>query len=117
MLRYLKQSNYLTTFERHSMKELEKTLPGLSRRDFVRTVRDGAFLLVLPSIVSCRAQVPSTNETPYSLKFLTPKEAETVDAIASRIFPTDNLPGAREAYVVHFIDHMLATNYQEQQQL
>lgn len=39
--------------------------------------------------------------------FLSPAQARTVEAIAARIVPTDDLPGAREAGVVHFIDRAL----------
>lgn len=91
--------------------------PDLSRRDFVRTIRDGAVLLVLPHVLGCRAQLPGADETSYTFKFLSKSEAETAEAITARILPSDNLPGAREAGAVHFIDHMLATDYSNQQQL
>ncbi|MGH7542241.1 MAG: gluconate 2-dehydrogenase subunit 3 family protein, partial [Gemmatimonadota bacterium] len=35
---------------------------------------------------------------------LTPEEARELEAVAARIFPTDDTPGAREAGVIHFID-------------
>ena len=44
-----------------------------------------------------------------SWDFLTPDQAADVDAIAAQIIPTDDLPGAREAGAVHFVDHSLAT--------
>ena len=47
--------------------------------------------------------------------FFTPEQAADVDAIAAQIIPTDDLPGAREAGVVHFMDHSLATWAQAQQ--
>lgn len=34
-------------------------------------------------------------------------QSRTVDAIAARIVPSDDLPGAREAGVIHFIDRAL----------
>lgn len=40
---------------------------------------------------------------------LTPEQAEDLDAIAAQIIPTDDLPGAREAGAVVFIDRALAT--------
>jgi gluconate 2-dehydrogenase gamma chain len=44
-----------------------------------------------------------------SWEFLTAHEAETVEAVTSRIFPSDaDRPGAREARVVRFIDRALA---------
>jgi len=97
--------------------EQNQSRPELSRRDFVRTVRDSTLLLVLPQFLGCRAQAPSVGETSYTLKFLLVSEAETVEAITARIFPSDEQPGAPEALVVHFIDHMLATHYRDQQNL
>jgi gluconate 2-dehydrogenase gamma chain len=38
---------------------------------------------------------------------LSPLEAAGLDAIAARIIPTDETPGAREAGVIHFIDQAL----------
>ena len=40
---------------------------------------------------------------------LTPEQARNVDALASQIIPSDELPGAREAGVVYFIDRALKT--------
>jgi Gluconate 2-dehydrogenase subunit 3 len=40
---------------------------------------------------------------------LTPEQARNVEAIASQIIPSDELPGAREAGVVFFIDRALET--------
>jgi len=48
---------------------------------------------------------------------LTPDQAADVDAIAAQIIPTDSLPGAREAGVVHFVDHSLATWAADQRDL
>lgn len=45
---------------------------------------------------------------------LTAEEAADIDAIAALIIPTDDLPGAREAGAVYFIDHALATWAAEQ---
>jgi gluconate 2-dehydrogenase gamma chain len=44
-----------------------------------------------------------------SWEVLTADQAADVDAIAAQIIPTDDLPGAREAGAVHFVDHSLAT--------
>lgn len=40
---------------------------------------------------------------------LTPDQAKQIEAIASQIMPSDDLPGAREAGVVYFIDRALKT--------
>jgi gluconate 2-dehydrogenase gamma chain len=42
-------------------------------------------------------------------EILTPEQARQVEAIASQIIPTDEMPGAREAGVVYFIDRALKT--------
>jgi len=46
---------------------------------------------------------------PIRFEFFTPEMAAEVDAIAARIIPTNQTPGAREAGVVYFIDRALAT--------
>jgi gluconate 2-dehydrogenase subunit 3-like protein len=51
------------------------------------------------------AQLP----TPPKFEFFSPEQATEIDAIAARIIPTDDTPGAREAGVVYFIDRGLAT--------
>ena len=40
---------------------------------------------------------------------LTAEQIRALDALTARILPTDDLPGAREANVVRFIDRALAT--------
>ena len=45
----------------------------------------------------------------YKFEFFTPEEALEVEALASRIIPTDDTPGAREAGVIYFIDRALVT--------
>lgn len=47
-------------------------------------------------------------DTAAGLQFLTYKQAQIVDAITSRIFPTTDTPGADEADVVVFIDRQLS---------
>jgi gluconate 2-dehydrogenase gamma chain len=46
---------------------------------------------------------------PPRFEFFTQDLATEVDAVAARIIPTDQAPGAREAGVVYFIDRALAT--------
>jgi gluconate 2-dehydrogenase gamma chain len=46
-------------------------------------------------------------EQPY--EFFTPEQARDFDAISAQIVPTDDIPGAREAHVVRFVDRYLAT--------
>lgn len=44
-----------------------------------------------------------------SLRFFTPAEAREVGALAERIIPSDDGPGAKEAGVLYFIDYTLTT--------
>lgn len=49
----------------------------------------------------------STGEVPARFDVLTPAEAAEVTAIAARIMPTTDTPGATEAGVVFFVDRFL----------
>ena len=103
------------------MEEIDQGGRGLARREFVRVVRDGMVILMLPQVLGCRlfrsdARRPESlaqddPRSSYHLMFLTTEEAATVQAVTARIIPSDETAGAREARVVHFIDHMLATEY------
>jgi gluconate 2-dehydrogenase gamma chain len=44
---------------------------------------------------------------PPAFEVLTPEEAREIEALSSTIIPSDELPGAREAGVVYFIDRAL----------
>jgi len=46
-------------------------------------------------------------KTPVKFQVLTAAQAKDVEAIAAQIVPSDELPGAREAGVVYFIDQAL----------
>jgi gluconate 2-dehydrogenase gamma chain len=46
---------------------------------------------------------------PAALSVLSEAEAREIEALAAQIIPTDTSPGAREAGVIYFIDHALAT--------
>ena len=92
---------------------------SLSRRDFVATVGSlGAVWLLADvadrtdALAHAAHQVKQAQPT---LQFFTPEQAAEVDAFASRIIPTDDTPGAREAGVVYFIDRSLATYAKDQQ--
>lgn len=51
---------------------------------------------------------------PAGFTTLAPAEAADVDAIANQIVPGGDLPGARDAKVVHFIDNSLGSFWAEQ---
>ncbi len=64
-----------------------------------------------PVIVAAaqHAQQVASSKTPAKLEVLTPEQARQVEAVVEQIIPTDDLPGAREAGVVYFIDRALKT--------
>lgn len=64
-----------------------------------------------PAILAAAQHAHQAAQSPASARFevLTPEQARTVEAIAAQIIPSDDLPGAREAGVVFFIDRALKT--------
>jgi gluconate 2-dehydrogenase gamma chain len=52
---------------------------------------------------------------PAKFEFFSPEQAQEIDAIAARIIPTTDTPGAHEAGVVFFIDRALVTFAKEDQ--
>lgn len=60
-----------------------------------------------PAIASAHTHALAAAGSGASFGFLTADEARTVDAIASQIIPTDDLPGAHEAGTVYFIDQSM----------
>jgi gluconate 2-dehydrogenase gamma chain len=78
----------------------------------------GAWLDADPAALarSYEAARRAANGGPSEFEFLTPEQAADVDAIAAQIIPSDELPGAREASAVAFIDHGLATWAQDRRE-
>ncbi len=64
-----------------------------------------------PAVLSAadHAHRAAQSATPPKFEFFSPEQAAEIDAIAARIIPTDDTPGAREAGVVYFIDRALTT--------
>jgi gluconate 2-dehydrogenase gamma chain len=83
-----------------------------SRRRFLQAGGGvlGASWLALywPQIASAaqHAHAAATGEAPREFKLLTPAEARDVEAITAQIVPSGDTPGAREAGVVYFVDHI-----------
>jgi hypothetical protein len=78
----------------------------------VSGVAGAAWLNALwPAVVAAaeHAHQAVTAPTPGKFEVLTHEQARQVEAISSQIIPTDDLPGAREAGVVYFIDRALNT--------
>jgi len=85
-----------------------------SRRRFLQASGStlGAAWLALhwPKVVEAAAHAheAATGGVDHVFRLLTPSWARDVEAIASRIVPGGATPGAREAGVVYFVDHVLA---------
>ena len=87
--------------------------PDQSRRTFVI---QGAALagaswakLVVPSLAVLSQAACSARDDKVAYVTLSDTEAVEFEAIAARIMPTTDTPGAREAGVIHFFDQTFAT--------
>ena len=93
----------------------------MSRREFIKIGAAAAIGAGVASAIeipilsnSINQNTTKQTEITQSTAFLTlnPTERKIVEALAEAIIPTDSSgPGAKEAGVVYFIDHMLAGNY------
>jgi len=87
----------------------------LSRRNFLQRTGTGLSAAWIaanwPALLSAATHAHNAAKaaTPPKYEFFTPEEAVEVEAIAARIIPTNDTPGAREAGVVYFIDRGLVT--------
>jgi gluconate 2-dehydrogenase gamma chain len=85
---------------------------SFSRREFVATVGSiGAVWLLVDVAEHSEAMAHAAHQVGQArptLTVLTREQATEVEAFASRIIPTDDTPGAREAGVVYFIDRGLS---------
>ncbi len=84
----------------------------MQRRTFLirsgRTLAGSGALYSLPAAVATWATACSTREAESGFLVLTDLEAADIEAIAARIVPSDDSPGAVEAGVIHFIDAALS---------
>ena len=62
-----------------------------------------------PALLSAAQHAHQAAKTPTGFTVLTAAQAREIEAITARIIPTDDMPGAKEAGVVYFIDRALAT--------
>jgi hypothetical protein len=91
-----------------------------SRRRFLQAsggaVGAGWLALHWPQLAAAaeHAHAAATGEAPREFKLLTPSEARDIEAIAVQIVPSGDTPGAREAGVVYFVDHIHAGLYAAQ---
>jgi gluconate 2-dehydrogenase gamma chain len=85
----------------------------VTRRAFLAAAGAGAVWLTAdPELVQAalvHARTMVATPPPYRFDALTPAQAADLEAIAMRIIPSDETPGAKEAGVIHYIDKALAT--------
>ena len=86
----------------------------VSRRAFLAAAgaAGAAWLTAEPALVEAalaHARQTAAAPPPYQFLALTADEAAGLEAIAMRILPSDDTPGAKEAGVIHFMDKALAT--------
>lgn len=85
-----------------------------SRRAFLRTATQHSLILLsLPAMLSAREQASAVQATTAAFTTLSAEEAAELAAIAARIIPTDDTPGATEAGAIYFIDQVLGTSRTE----
>ena len=87
----------------------------LSRRSFLLRAGNGISAIWLSThwtalaAAAGHARKAAQSAAPPKLEFLSPVQAKEIEAITACLIPTDDLPGAREAGVVYFIDRALTT--------
>jgi gluconate 2-dehydrogenase gamma chain len=86
---------------------------SFSRREFVVVAGSLGAVWLLADAAERREAVAhaahQAGQAQPTLTVLTREQAAEIEAFASRIIPTDDTPGAREAGVVYFIDRGLTT--------
>ena len=90
----------------------------LSRREFLQSTRDAVggscIALTLPMILAACSRANEARFNNEDFQSLNEEEALEFDAIASRIIPTDETPGATEAGVVYFLDNIFSDGREEE---
>jgi len=84
----------------------------MRRRDFLRSsgsALGGSWLtLSMPTLLAAASAAGSAAALESAFRVLSPEEAAEFEAIAARIIPSGDTPGATEAGVIYFIDTVLA---------
>ncbi len=88
-----------------------------SRREFLArsgAATGGAWMLrVAPFLAATQACATDAADNGLAFTTFSPREGADFEAFSSRIVPSDDTPGAREAGVVHFADQALGTFFDE----
>lgn len=87
------------------------SIKNFSRRAFLQasasTARHSLILLTVPAILTACQEATEAQDSSASFTTLGNAEAAELQAIAARIIPTDEAPGATEARVIYFMDSVL----------
>lgn len=96
------------TDQRSNLRSMGDT--GLDRRTFLKGSAGAAAVLTVHTALTLDAQ--AQDRLYEGLRYLDPIDAQTVEAMAERIWPaTDASPGAMDAGVIYYIDQALAGPY------
>lgn len=79
---------------------------SIDRRGFMRGSAALAGSSLLPAALAAAKPAVEAREAGAAFTTLTAAEARELEAVAARILPTTDTPGAREAGVVHFFDNV-----------
>ncbi|MDA0805078.1 MAG: gluconate 2-dehydrogenase subunit 3 family protein [Proteobacteria bacterium] len=92
----------------------------LNRRAFLRAGGDAmkasVIALSFPAVLTACGRAQQARLLGEGFTSLSTDEAREYDAIAARIIPTDDTPGAREAGAVYFIDYVISDAFEGQKQ-
>ena len=72
-------------------------------------------VLSVPAILTACREASESREAEAAFNVFTNEEAAELSAIAARIIPSDDSPGATEAGVIYFLDHIFAEPQREPQ--
>ncbi|MCG8415884.1 MAG: gluconate 2-dehydrogenase subunit 3 family protein [Pseudomonadales bacterium] len=94
--------------EKESNSELNR---ALSRRQFMAgsasLARGSLLVLSMPAILTACREAEEARSSGAAFQTLSEQEAAELAAVAARIIPTDETPGATEAGVIYFMDNVL----------
>jgi gluconate 2-dehydrogenase gamma chain len=100
-----------------TIRSLPLTTKELTRREFLRATSENAryslLIMSAPSLLLAGQQAHGAMLAGEEFATLNGIEATEFAAIAARIIPTDDTPGATEAGVIYFMDNVLSSSRAE----